>query len=160
MADYILVDTSVVFRLTQISPDSRAYDAFLGDRRLAVNFQIVAEVRNWPPNLSANRKLRCEELLAACLNLPNSEATGVWYGRVAQQRERLRRLHDRGGGAGDADVWVISSALEHTLPMMSHDTAQVRLARSMGISAYTNLDGLRDENPPLPSTPSIAGPTA
>jgi predicted nucleic acid-binding protein len=153
LAEYVLADTSAVLRLTKVSADSRLYGEFLAQRRLATNFQIEAEVRNAPANVGLLRQQRCEELLAACLHLPNSEATGIWYGRVAQQRAALRKLNSLGQGAGDGDMWIVSSALEFGLPMMSHDAGQILLARSLLVPVFTALDGYKADNPSLPTIP-------
>ena len=46
-------------------------------------------------------------------------------------------------------MWIIASALEHDLPLLSHDRQQVALGRVAGLDVLTNLPGLRDHNPAL-----------
>jgi len=147
MAEYLLSDTSVVSRLTKVSPDSVAYEAMIGERRLAVSFQTEAELLGW--EFGAARRQRLDDLLAATLKLPHSEATSTWYSRVVQMRTNLRKSGSPGGSAQDGDVWVISSALEHGLAMLSHDREQVHLGRAMRLKVLTNLPGLRETNPKL-----------
>jgi len=147
MAGYLLSDTSVVYRLTKVSPDSVAYRGMIGERWLAISFQTEAELQGFP--FKEARRKRLDDLLAAALKLPHSEATSVWYSRVVQRRAELRRSGGSGGSAQDADAWIISSALEHNLAMLSHDQEQVHLGRAMGLKVLTNLPGLRETNPKL-----------
>ena len=147
MADYVAADTTAFSSLTKVSGDSRAYQQILGERRLAVSFQTPPELRG--TKFGPPRQKRIDELLAATLVLPHAESTDVWYARVAERRNELRKLQQPGAGANEADIWIISSALEHRLPFMSHDIHQVCLGRAMGLPVLTNLDGLRDDNPQL-----------
>jgi predicted nucleic acid-binding protein len=147
MAKYLLADHSVVQRLTKASPESLAYQSMIGEHRLAISFQTEAEALSFP--FEGARRKRLDDLLAAMLRLPHSEATSVWYSRVVGKRTNLRRSGLPGGNAQDADVWVISSALEHRLAVLSHDEAQVHLGRAMGLKVVTNLPGYRETNPKL-----------
>jgi len=147
MAEYVVADTSVVSRLTKVSKDSRAYQEMLGERRLAVSFQTPAELLGG--SFVAARQKRLNELLAVTLVLPHAESTDVSYARVAERRKELGRLQQPGAWASDADVWIISSAVEHRLPLMSHDVQQVHLGRAMGLRVLTNLPELRDDNSAL-----------
>ena len=131
MADYVLADTSVISRLTQRSPDSEAYAAWRGERRLAVNFQVQAELL--AAGFAGQRKQRLDDLIDACVKLPMNESTHVQYARVLAMRAELRKSRHQGSDAGDADMWVISSALEYEIPLFSHDRGQVQLARMMGL---------------------------
>ncbi len=145
--DYVVADTTVVSHLTKASKDSAAYEAMDRERRLAVSFQT-------PPELIAAgfvpaRQQRVDELLAAMLKLPHSEATDVWYARVAEKRKELRKQLRLGADLSEADVWIISNALEYGLPLLSHDTQQVHLGRATGLSVLTNLEGLREDNPQI-----------
>jgi predicted nucleic acid-binding protein len=119
----------------------------IGERWLAISFQTEAELQGFP--FKEARRKRLDDLLAAALKLPHSEATSVWYSRVVQRRAELRRSGGSGGSAQDADAWIISSALEHNLAMLSHDQEQVHLGRAMGLKVLTNLPGLRETNPKL-----------
>lgn len=144
MPDYSLVDTTVLAHLTKVSPHSEAYNRILGDDRIAISFQTQAELSSG--GYKGARKQRLDDLLAATLKLPQSEATNIWYGRVIQKRKELRTLRKNGADAGDADVWIISSALEHGLRLLSHDRQQVGLARAMAVPTFTDLVDLRDGN--------------
>ncbi|MGB6836928.1 MAG: PIN domain-containing protein [Dehalococcoidia bacterium] len=147
MAEYLLSDTTVVQYLTRASQDSTAYQAMIGERRLTISFQTQAELLSFP--YGEKRRKRLDDLLAAMLKLPHTEATGIWYSRVFQVRTELKRRGQPGGDAGQADIWVISSALEHGLAMLSHDKQQVHLGRAMNLKVLTNLPELRDANPKL-----------
>ena len=150
MAEYIVADTSVVSRLTKMSADCAAYQRLMGDEsRLAVSFQASAELLSFP--WGSARRQRLDDLLKVILVLPHSEATNVWYARVMEKRSTLKRAQQPGGDVSDADVWIISSALEHRLALMSHDAQQVCLGRAMGLRVLTNLAGLREGNPSGPT---------
>jgi len=145
--DYVVADTTVISYLSKASPQSKAYEALLGQRRLAVSFQTRAELLAL--GVGEARQRRVNDLLAATLILPHSEATDVWYSRVLLVRNDLRRSGRPRGDAGEADVWIIASALEHGLPLLSHDKGQVHLGRAAGLRVVTNLEGLREDNPSL-----------
>ncbi len=147
MAEYVVADTSVLSRLTSVSKDSAAYDQMIGSRRLAVSFQTAAEILG--VDFAPARRRRVETLLAATLRLPQQPSTDVWYARIIRKRKELRKLQQQGSDASDADVWIISSALEYRLPLLSHDRQQVALGRAVGLRVLTNLEGLRDANPQL-----------
>ncbi len=83
------------------------------------------------------------------MELPNSEATGVWYSRTAERRKELRKQQRPGSDASDADVWIVSNALEYGLPLLSHDAQQVCLGRAMGLRVLTDLEDLKEDNPAL-----------
>jgi predicted nucleic acid-binding protein len=151
MAKYIVADTSVVSHLTNVSTECTAYQELMGESRLAVSFQTRAELLSFPHRYGPARRQRLDDLLNVILLLPHSEATNVWYARVVEKRDSLRKAHQPGDGAQDADAWIISSALEHRLALMSHDAHQVCLGRAMGLPVLTNLDGLRESNPSGPT---------
>lgn len=148
MAEYIVADTSVVSRLTKVSTDCTAYQRLMGESRLAVSFQTPAELLSFP--WGSARRQRLDDLLKVILVLPHSEATNVCYARVVERRRDLRKAQQPGADADDADAWIIGSTLEHKLSLMSHDAQQVCLGRAMGLPVPTNLDGLREGNPPSP----------
>ncbi len=147
MAEYVVADTTLISHLTKVSKHSQAYQEMLGDRRLATSFQTPPELLGG--NFGPARQKRVDDLLAATLSLPHAESTDVWYARVAAKRKELKKRAQPGGDASDADVWIISSALEHRLPLMSHDSQQVLLGRAMGLRVLTNVDRLRDDNPQI-----------
>jgi len=151
MAEYIVADTSVVSGLTKVSTDCTAYQRLMGESRLAVSSQTRAELLSFPHSYGPARRQRLDDLLNVMLLLPHSEATNVWYARVMEKRSTLKRAQQPGGDVSDADVWIISSALEHRLALMSHDAQQVCLGRAMGLRVLTNLAGLREGNPSGPT---------
>ena len=145
MANPALVDTNVISYLTKISQHSVAYQELLGGRTLAVSFQTQAELL--AAGFGAARRQRLDDLLAATLKLPQSEATIVWYGRVAAKRKELQKVRHPASSASEGDVWILSSALEFELVLVSHDAGLVHLGRAMGADVLTAIDGLRDSNP-------------
>ena len=144
-AEYVVADTTVVSKLTKQSQHSRAYQEMLGERRLAVSFQTPAELL--AASFGEARQQRVDELLAVTLKFPHAESTDVWYARVTERRKELKKLNQRGSDASDADVWIISSALEYRVPLLSHDIQQVCLGRALGLKVLTNLEDLRKDNP-------------
>jgi predicted nucleic acid-binding protein len=143
--EYVLADTSVISRLTKRSPDADAYAAWRGNRLLAVNFQILAELLG--ANYAGARKQRLDDLVSACVRLGLNESTHVWYSRVAATRSERRKGRREGADAGDADMWVLASALEYSIPLFSHDRGQVQLGRAVGLEIMTNIQDLRSANP-------------
>jgi predicted nucleic acid-binding protein len=146
MVGYVVADTSVISRLTSQSADCAAYQAMIGDLLLAVSFQTPAELLSFP--FGPARRQRLDDLLAATVELPHSEATNVWYSRVVQTRATLKKAQLPGGDAQDGDAWIIGSSLEHSLDLLSHDAQQVHLGRAAGLRVFTNILSLRDNNPP------------
>ena len=144
---HIAADTSVLSRLSKTSEDSEAYEAMIGSRRLAMSFQSTPELSN--AGFVERRQQRLKDLLTAVVELPHSAATNEWYARTTARRSELQKKQFSGAFASDADVWIISSALEHGLPLLSHDKEQVDLGRAMGLKVLTNLPTLRDSNPAL-----------
>ena len=146
MADeFVLADSGVVSRLTSDSQDSHAYRAWTAGKRLAISFQTEAELLGC--NFAADRMQRLNDLVASMLKLQPSGATIVWYARVAEKKRDLQKLNHLAGEAGEGDIWIIASALEHGLVFLSHDRAAVHLARSMNVQVFTNLPELRSGNP-------------
>lgn len=142
---FVSANSGVITRLTSRSPDSAAYNAWIGDRTIAVSFQVKAELLSC--RYSETRMNSLNLLIASCVDLKHSEATNVWYARVADTRRELQKTHHDGGNAGQADVWVISSTLEHGLVLLAHDGALVQLACAMNLQVFTNLPDLRAGNP-------------
>ena len=143
--DFIVADTSVVLRLSKVSEHSEAYEHLLGGRRIAVSFQTPPELLG--ARIGPKRRQRVMDLIATFLKLPHAESTDVWYARVIERRKQLRSRSQEGSGASEADVWIISSTLEHRMALLSHDAQQIHLGRAEGLKVLTNLDGLKDDNP-------------
>ena len=145
MPERILLDTTALAHLTKASSHSGAYNRIIGHKRVILSFQSRPELLG--ANYAPARQKRLEALLAAIVWAPHSAATDVWYARVVAVRKQLKTQGRSGGDAGDADAWIIASALEHALPLMSHDRQQVELARACDCPTYTDLDELRYGNP-------------
>jgi predicted nucleic acid-binding protein len=143
--EYILADSGVISRLTSRSEHARAYHDWIGNRRVAINFQTEAELLSW--KYVEERMVRLRDLIGTLLKLPQSEATIRRYAEVANRRKEFQKIHHAAGNVGDGDVWIISSALEHGLVLMCHDGSAVQLARAMSLQVYTNLPELRMGNP-------------
>ena len=140
-------DTSVFTRLTKESPDTTFYGDLIGKDLILISFQVRAEVLS--AEFVPNRQQRLIELLKASTVLRHSDATDIHYAAASRERKLLRRTQKAGSDASDGDVWVIASALEHDLPLLSHDRQQIALAREVGLPTFTNLPTLRDANPVL-----------
>jgi predicted nucleic acid-binding protein len=147
LPDLVSADTSVVVRLTKTSPNQAAYESARGTAHLAISFQVKPELLSiiLPPS----RRDRLEALIRDSVALPHSEIADLWYALAAQKRKDLRRRRSSGSDASDADIWILASALEHDLPLLSHDKQQVSLGRALGLRIWTNLPGHRDDNPAL-----------
>jgi predicted nucleic acid-binding protein len=144
---HAVADTGVMGRFTKVSADSEAYSVMLGERRLAISFQTEAELLTFP--LGEKRTKQLQALLAATLKLPHSLATSVKYAVVTAARTELRARHLAGEGTDDGDMWVLSSAMEYGLPVLSHDADLVCLGRHLDHAVLTNLPVLRDANPAI-----------
>ena len=147
MPDRVVADTSVISRLTKRGPDYEFYNRITSGRQLAVSFQTRAEFL--AANYSTARQARLDQLLNDGVQLPHKWQTSLAYAQVAIIRKQLKRAQLVGGDASDGDVWVIAGAIEYFLPLLSHDAQQVALARAAGVLTFTNLPGLREENPVL-----------
>ncbi len=145
MAERILLDTTALAHLTKASRHSGAYNRIIGHKRIVLSFQSRPELLG--ANYAPSRQKRLDALLAVVITAPHSAATDVWYARVVAVRKQLKAQSRMGGDAGDADAWIIASALEHSVPLMSHDRQQVELARACDCPTYTDLDELRAGNP-------------
>ena len=110
-----------------------------------LSFQSRAELLN--AGYSKTRQKQLDIYLSACVTAPHSQSTDVHYARVVAVRRQLKSQSQVGGDAGDADAWIISSALEHAIPLATHDRQQVLLARACGLPTYTDMPDLRAQNP-------------
>jgi predicted nucleic acid-binding protein len=132
----IVADTGLISYLTK--PEDRfalAYRRLLGRRTIALSFQTLAELLG--ADYTSARQASLDRAVARTVRLPHSDETSESYARVASVRRALRRGRRLGSDAGDADVWIISSALQYHLPLMSHDRQQVALARASGLTVET-----------------------
>jgi|CXWL01.1.fsa_nt_gi predicted nucleic acid-binding protein len=146
--DYLALDTSTIGHLTKQSDHTLAYERILVGRKAAMSFQADAELLS--AGYAPSRDQRLSALRHGIVLLPHSQATSAWYARVIGVRKALRPRRSLGSGAGDADVWIIASAMEHGIPLVSHDRQQIALAQAAGHSVFTNIRDMRHVNTPLP----------
>lgn len=144
--DFVIADTGVLSFLIRDYARRPAYQSFLGRRTLAISFQTVAEVL--AAQLGPARRVSLEAALRWSAVLPHAHETSECYALVSNARQQLRRGRQVGSDAGDADMWIIASALQYALPLMSHDRQQVMLGRAMGVRVFTTLPELAHGNPP------------
>lgn len=132
---FVMADTNVIIYLTKSSPLSTQYDDLRGGRRIAISFQVRAELGGFAESKGwgSRRQQALAELIAACVQVPHSDAASTWYARVNEKQREMRNT------AGKGDLWVIAQALEHDCPLMIHDKAAIELARAMGIEVLTVL---------------------
>ena len=141
----VTLDTSVFAHITKLSAHTLTYRRLLQGTDLVISFQTrpeLAAAAYAPP-----RQARLEGLLRAIVELPHGHETSGWYTRGILQRKVLKRARRVGGDAGDADLWIIASALEYSIPLVSHDAQQVALGRAMGLSVFTALPAHISGNP-------------
>ena len=112
---------------------------------MAVSFQTEAELLS--SEYAPRRQARLDYALSFALKLPHTDETSSWYARIVATRKELKRGRKAGGDAGDADVWIVASAAEYQLALITHDRQMVHLARSSGRPTYTALPVLRSGNP-------------
>ena len=129
-------DTNVIVYLATPSRYSEGYRSLIADRRVAISFQVRAELGGYPETVGwgSARQEALRLLLASLVEVPHSEASSTWYARVAAKRRAL------GNGADDGDVWVVAQALEHGVALLCHDRQAVDLARAMGVEVLTLLE--------------------
>lgn len=134
--EYVMADSNAMIHLASGSLWSRGYEQIRAGRRLAISFQVRAELGGYPETRGwgGRRQEALALLLAECVELPHGPSSNTWYARVNEKRRQSKN------SAGDADVWVIAQALEYDLPLMTHDAAVVELARFMGVDVLTMLD--------------------
>lgn len=134
-AEFVFVDTNVMAYFAGSSLWSAGYAALLDGRRIALSFQVRAELGGYPESAGwgGRRQEALALLIEDCLQVPHSEASNTWYTRVTDMRRRLSN------GAQDADAWIIAQALEHDAPLMTHDAQAAELAAAMGVEVLTLL---------------------
>jgi predicted nucleic acid-binding protein len=97
----------------------------IGEAEIVLSFQV------WPETVSGNftpaRRSRLDLLMSTAVWLPHSRAADIRYAQVLIVRKASKRRQVVGSDASDADMWIIASALEHALPLLSHDRQQVAL---------------------------------
>ena len=141
LLEYVLLDTTTVGHLTKQGEHTHIYDGALEGRKAAISFQVDAELLS--SGYGPSRQMRLDLLRAGLLYLPHSRATNRWYARVSNVRKALRRGRGGGRDAGDADMWIIATALEHGLALVAHDRHQILLAVETGVRVFTNIRDLR-----------------
>ena len=134
-SEFVAVDTNVLSYLARSITLGRQYQSLLGDRLVAISFQVETELLGMqdPLEFGSRRREALSLLLEDCVCLPLSDANSTWYNRV----NRTRR--EKGNGANDGDVWVVAQALEHDLPLMLHDRQAALLASAMDVEVWSLL---------------------
>jgi predicted nucleic acid-binding protein len=145
VAEFAVVDTSILAFLTKWGRYSDTYSDLLAPYNLAISFQTRAELL--AAGYSPPRQRRLDDLLSRSVILPHSDDTSEWYARAIIARRRLRSARRLGSDASDGDVWVMSSSGEYETPLISHDRHQVSLARAIDIPTFTALPALHAGNP-------------
>lgn len=135
-AGFVMADTNVIVHLTKASPLAGRYEELRAGRRIALSFQVRAELGGFPASAGwgTARQERLADFLLGCVEVPHSEAASTWYARVNE------KLHQLGSPASKPDIWVIAQALEHHCPLMTHDRKAAELAAAMGVEVLTALD--------------------
>ena len=128
------VDTSVLSFLTKSGEYGTQYQALIGDSRIVIPSVVRAELRAYP-NWGDARRERLETLLLECVHAPTTEATENWWSLASQQRRDLNLA----GSVGDNDLWIIASAAEHSVPLVTHDRRQIAIAQALGVTVRTAL---------------------
>ena len=110
--DFVMVDANVLIYFASRSLWSSEYERLRAGRRIAISFQVRAELGGYPESKGwgTPRQEALELLLRQCVQVPHTDASNTWYARVNEKRHELRN------NAGDGDVWVIAQALEHNVP--------------------------------------------
>jgi predicted nucleic acid-binding protein len=145
MPGFVVLDTAILSYLTKSNSLGAAYDALIGNRKIAVSFQTIAEL--WSGTFSPSRQMQLDRLTDLATLLPHHEETSRCYARVARARAHLLPTRRPGRDSGDADMWIIASAIEHRLPLITHDKQMVALAREVECDVLTLLAGERRLNP-------------
>jgi predicted nucleic acid-binding protein len=133
--EYVMADSNVMIYLSAASLWAPGYDTLRAGRRIAISFQVRAELGGYPETRGwgGRRQEALALLLEGCVELPHGASSNTWYARVNEKRRQMKNA------AGDADVWVVAQALEYGLPLMVHDGAAIELARAMGVEVLTLL---------------------
>lgn len=143
--EVVLADTGALSFIIRDHVRRAPYIAFLAGRTLAISFQTVAEVLS--AEYEGRRRVTLEAALRWSLVIPHSDETSARYARMANTRRALRRSRAIGSDAGDADVWIIATAMQYRIPLMCHDKQQIALGRSAGIQVFTALPAYSTGNP-------------
>lgn len=123
--------------MTKTNTLSAAYADLLNGRRIAISFQTAAELL--VADFSDARQQRLEFAVSNTVRLPHSGTTSLHYADVSRARALLSKSRELGRDAGDADMWIISSALRYDLRLVTHDRQQLALAEAAGVECLTAL---------------------
>jgi predicted nucleic acid-binding protein len=132
--EFVVADTNVLSYLTKASRHSAQYLALIGTKTIVVPFVARVELDGF--EWKKPRRDRLDSLLAACILVEQSSATGTWFNLAAVKRRELNLI----SAVGDNDLWIIATAGEHSAPLLTHDRAQATVARSLGITVLTALE--------------------
>lgn len=94
---FVMADTNVIIYLTKSSPLSTQYDDLRGGRRIAISFQVRAELGGFAESKGwgSRRQQALAELIAACVQVPHSDAASTWYARVNEKQREMRNTAGR-----------------------------------------------------------------
>ncbi len=126
-AAFVVVDTSVLSYLTRSGTYAPVYQALIGRSRVVVPFVAETELRG--SSWGKNRMQRLDALLAQCVISPMTAATGTQFTSAAAKRATLGFK----SAVGDNDLWIVATAAEHSVPLVTHDVRQGQIALAMGV---------------------------
>jgi tRNA(fMet)-specific endonuclease VapC len=122
----VLLDTTVVSFLhpKKNNPIIASYQPHLHGKILALSFQTIAELWAWPEERNWGVKLRngMNRFLKQFLVIPYDEQLAKTWAKVTTDCKRIgRRLED-------GDAWIVATAVQYKLPLLTHDRDQVGLS--------------------------------
>jgi len=119
-AGYVLLDTDVFSYLTKPDPiRAPLYQPHVIDKTLAISFVTVGEVlfgarrRKWGSGKISNLRLSLNNFIV----LPYDMALCEIYANLKAD------LYAIGRGMADNDLWIASTALRHSVPLVSNNRA-------------------------------------
>ncbi len=116
----VLLDTTVVslaYRSAKSSALRKQFEQHLSGEDLWVSFQTVAELWVLPERnrWGATKREALEQFMHRFVVLPYDEPLGRTWGKVmAESANAGRRLES-------ADAWIVATAIEYAVPLLSHD---------------------------------------
>ena len=133
----MLVDTNVLIYMTKGTERGKRYARRLGDGVILLPFVGVAEVllnsRRTRTRLLTEAYWR-DRLAELAVIWPDDETCAVWAQLMAHSQ-------DRGMPRQDNDLWIAALALQHNLPLMTHNPRH-----------FEHIEGLRLIHEPDPES--------
>jgi tRNA(fMet)-specific endonuclease VapC len=112
----LLVDTDVFSFVFRDDPIGRAYKPLLDGNSICLSFMTVAELYRWTIVRKWGRaKVNAlQQAIGSCVILaPDDETHWLWARNMSVQGRQLPV----------ADAWIAAAALQHQLPLVTHNTA-------------------------------------